>query len=176
MEIQFRQKVGDYYNAYKHISRRLNASTRWRYLAVFSGGAFGLLVTFGLISIAKHYEKYHYLESEELNYGLMLVLGAVVILIVGIAVYNKKIRPLIFEEGGLYLSTQKFKISNDCLIQYMGENEYKYQWKYVNDVEKTNKYIFIFLDRAAALYIPRHGFESAELYSAFYEKLNMHAN
>lgn len=174
MEIEYVQRVGDYWNAYRYISKRLNFSTRWRYLATFSGVASGLLITLGAISIGKHYEKYPYLESEELNYGLILVLVSVVILITGLVLYNKKIRPLLFEEGGLYLSVQKFIIGDDCLTQYMGDNEHKYQWKYVQDVERTNEYIYIFLDRAVALYIPRHGFKSDEEYVSFYEALKSH--
>jgi len=174
MEIEYKQRISDYWNAYRHISKRLNASTRWRYLATFSSVAFGLLVTLGVIFIGKHYEKYQYLESEELNYGLMFVLVSIVVLFIGLATYNKKIRPLIFEEDGLYLSTQKFKISDDCLTQFMGDNEHKYQWKYVQDIEKTNEYIFIFLDRATALYIPRHALKSDEEYALFYEALKSH--
>ena len=90
MEIEYKQRVDDYWNAYRYISKRLNSSTRWRYLATLSGAAFGLLIALGVISIGKHYEKYRYLESADLNYGLMLVLVSVVILITGLSIYNKK--------------------------------------------------------------------------------------
>lgn len=174
MEIQYKQRVEDYYNAYKYISRRLNSTTRWRYLSTLSGGAFGLLVTLGVISIGKHYQKYKYFESEELNYGLAFLGIGVIVLIVGIWIYNKNIRPLIFEDDWLYLSLQKFIVNDECLVQKMGENEHKYQWQYVKSIEKTNEYIFVFIDRAAALYIPRHAFSSEQDYAAFHEALQSH--
>ena len=175
MEIEYKQTASDYYNAYKHISRRLNKSTKWRYLATFSGGIFGLLFALGVISIGKFYEKYSFIHSEELNYGLSAIAIGTVILIVGLKIYSSKVRPLIFEEDGLYLSPQKFEIHQDYLLQKMGENQYRYKWRYVKEVEKTKDYIYIFIDRGAALYIPRHGFESEEQYESFCEALNSHA-
>lgn len=171
MEIEYKQTASDYYNAYKHISKRLNASTKWRYLATFSGGIFGLLLALGVISVGKFYEKYSFIESEELNFGLSAIAIGTIILIVGLKIYSSKVRPLIFEENGLYLSPQKFEIHQDYLLQSMGENQYRYQWKYVKEVEKTNEYIYLYIDRGAALYIPRHGFASDESYDAFYEAL-----
>jgi len=175
MEVEFIQTTTDYYNAYKHICRRLNASTKWRYLATLSGVAFGVLFTIGLISIGKYYEKYSYLDSQELNNGLSAIAIGTIILIIGLKIYNMKVRPLIFEEKGLYLSPQKFKIEKDSLLQYLGENQYRYLWKYVKEVEKTSDYIFVFLDRGAALYIPRHAFESNEKYVSFCMELLAHA-
>jgi predicted membrane channel-forming protein YqfA (hemolysin III family) len=175
MEIEFTQTASDYIKAYKHISKHLNASTKWRYLASLSGFVFGLLLVFGVISIAKFYEKYSFINSEELNFGLSAITIAVVILVVGIKIYNTKIRSLIFEENGLYKSPQKFKIKQEFLLQYMGDNQHRYQWKYVKEIEKTSEYIYLFLDRGAALYIPRHGFASNEKYQEFYEDLQLYA-
>ncbi|MBN4078692.1 YcxB family protein [Gammaproteobacteria bacterium AH-315-C21] len=56
----------------------------------------------------------------------------------------------------------------------MGENKYRYLWKYVREVEKTESCIYVFLDRGADLYIPRHAFELEEKYGSFYEALNSH--
>jgi len=175
VEIEYKQTASDYYNAYKHISRRLNASTKWRYLATLSGGIFGLFLALGVVSIAKFYEKYSFLESAELNFGLSAIAIGTAILIVGLKIYSSKVRPLIFEENGLYLSPQKFQIEQEFLLQSMGENKYRYLWRYVKEVEKTKEYIYLFLDRGAALYIPRHGFASDEEYDAFYEELYSHA-
>ena len=175
MEIEYKQTTTDYYNAYKHIGRRVNASTRWRYLATLSGGAFGLLIALGVISIGKYYEKYGYLESEELNFGLSAIAIGTIILIIGLKIYSLNVRPLIFEKNGLYLSPQTFRIEEECLLHHMGDNQYRYLWKYVKEVEKTENYIYVFLDRGAALYIPRHGFESNENYKSFYEALYSHA-
>ena len=36
---------------------------------------------------------------------------------------------------------------------------------------KNKRIYFIFLDRAAALYVPRHGFKSDKEYASFYEAL-----
>ena len=175
MEIEYKQTTSDYYNAYKHISRRLNASTKWRYLATISGGIFGLLLVLGVISIGKFYEKYSFIESEELNFGLSAIAIGTAVLIVGLKIYSSKVRSLIFEENGLYLSPQKFQIEENFLLQSLGENQYRYLWKYVKEVEKTKEYIYLFIDRGAALYIPRHAFSSDENYDAFYESLYSHA-
>ncbi len=175
MEVEYKQTTSDYYSAYRHISRRLNASTKWRYLATLSGGAFGLLLALGVISISKFYEKYRFLESEELDFGLSAIAVGTVILVIGLNVYNSKVKQLIFEENGLYLSPQKFQIEQESLLHSMGDNQYRYLWKYVKEVEKTQDCIYVFLDRGAALYIPRHGFDSDEKYNTFYDALYSHA-
>ena len=71
---------------------------------------------------------------------------------------------------------QKFIINQDCLIQFLGENENRYLWKYFKNIEKTESCIYMFLDRGAALYIPRHAFESEEKYESFYESLKYHVS
>jgi len=73
MEIEYTQTTTDYYNAYKHISRRLNSSTKWRYLATLTGVVFGFLLAFGFISIIKFYEKLHILAHLDHPFWFKLI-------------------------------------------------------------------------------------------------------
>ena len=176
MEIRYNQTVKDYYNAHKYIGKHLNLSTKWRYLASLTGGAFGLLAALGLISIGKHYDKFGSFGTEELNFGLLAIGAAIAILIIGLSIYNCKVKPLIFEPNGLYLSPLVFEITSDYLLHRMGDNLHQFQWKYIRVVEQANNYIFIFIDRGAALYVPRHAFESDELFDQFFQELKSHAS
>jgi len=151
MKVEFSQTHHDYYNAYQHISARVGKSTRWRYLATASGALFGFLLVIGAMSIFDHYEKYSYFENTELTFGLKLIVLAFVILIVGLKIYNVKVKPLIFEKGGLFLSQLSFQIENDYLVHFMADDRHEYRWENMKEIEKTEGYIFIFLDRGAAL-------------------------
>lgn len=174
MEIEFRQVTSDYYNAYRHISKRVCYSTKWRYLATLSGGIFGFSLAFGAISIAKFYEKYSFLPKDELDFGIGIILVGSMVLVIGLKVYNSKVRPLIFDSNGLFLSTQIYKIEDNHLFHDLGGTHHFYQWECVREVEQTSEYIFVFIDLGAALYIPRHGFSSDEQYNEFYNELKLH--
>lgn len=174
MKVELSQTHQDYYNAYQYISARLGKSTRWRYLAIGVGVFFGALFIIGSMSIWEHYEKYSYLQNAELTFGITLIVLAFIILFVGLKIYNLKVRPLIFEKDGLFLSKLSFHIESDYLVHFMSDNRYEYRWKNMQEVEKTESYIFIFLDRGVALYIPRHGFKSDQEYEVFYNELAKH--
>ena len=174
MKVEYRQTHQDYFDAYTHISARVNKSTKWRHLATLSVAAFGFLLVIGVMSILKHYEHYRCFENEELNFGIKLIVLAFVTLFIGLRVYSSKIKPLIFEKNGLFLSLLSFEIQKEYLVHYMAENRHEYRWKYVQEIEKTKKCIYIFLDRGVALYIPKHGFPDEETYEAFYDALNDH--
>ncbi len=174
MKVEFFQTHHDYYNAYQYISCRVGKSTKWRYLATGTGALFGFLLVIGVMSIFDHYEKYSYFENTELTFGLVLIFVAFIILFVGLKIYNSKVKSLIFEKGGLFLSRFSFEIQRDCLIHFMADNRHEYQWKNVKEVEQTEDYIFVFLDRGAALYIPKHGFSSEKDFEIFHTTLNEH--
>ena len=175
MKVEYHQTHKDYFNAYAHVSARANKSTKWRYLATFSGAAFGFLLVIGVMAILKHYEHYEYLENEELSFGIKAIVLAFITLFIGLKIYSIKTKPLIFEKNGLYLSLLSFEIQKEYLVHCMAENRHEYRWKYVQEIEKTKNCIYIFLDTGVALYIPKHGFPSEEAYEAFYNVLNDHA-
>lgn len=170
MEIEYKQNRADYFNALKFISRQLTASTRWRYLLIFSYMLWFGFMVLGILLIRKHYID-HSVLSYSLDIGLMSIAASIIFLLVGSTIYTIKARPLVFKKDGLYLSTQKIQIKPECLMQYLGENEYKYQWRYIHRTIKTKKYIYVFVDSFVALYIPRHAFSSEEQYSAFFDEL-----
>jgi len=174
MEIEYRQVTADYYNAYRHISKRVCSRTRWRYLNMVAGGIFGFSLVAGAASITKFYDKYPYLPKDELNFGIWVIAIGAALVFISLKVFGSKVRPLIFESGGLFLSPQSYKIEEAHLSHKMGESDHYYQWKCVKEVEQTPEYIFVFIDRGAALYIPRHGFESDEQYNKFTKELNLH--
>jgi len=175
MEIEYRQVTADYYNAYRHISKRLCATTKWRHLNTVAGVIFGLSLVTGVVSITKFYDKHPYLSKDDLNFGIWAIAIGTALVILSLRIFGSKVRPLIFESGGLFLSPQSFKIEETHLSHKMGESEHYYQWKYVKEIEQTPGYIFVFIDRGAALYIPRHGFESEEQYNEFTKELSVHA-
>ncbi|MEM7358951.1 MAG: YcxB family protein [Pseudomonadota bacterium] len=175
MEIEYRQTAADYYNAVKHINRRLHGASQWRYFLLMAFVVVVILFFWGAILIGDFYEKNSLVDLSELNFAFIVMTLGSIIFCASILYYNAKIKPLIFKEGGLYLSTHKFLIKQEHLLHTMGDNQHIYQWKYVQDIEKTKDYIFIFIDHAAALYIPRHGFSSDEEYDEFNERVRLFA-
>lgn len=176
MEIEYQQTAADFYTANKHVYSRLYASTRWRFVLLIAGIVMGFTFVWGTLSIGDFYEKYEVLGLENLTSGLIAITIGAISFTAGVLIYNAKVRPLIFEEGGLFLSPIKFIIREEHLLHTMGDNEHYYQWKYVKEVEKTKECIYIFIDRAAALYIPRHAFSSEEEYGAFFDELSLRAD
>lgn len=172
MQVQFKQTTDDYYNAIKHVGRRLYSSTKWRFIIIFSGVIFGFLLVHGTTSIYKFYKIYGALDTHNLDNGLIALLAGVVILIVGFKIYLTQARPLIFAKDGVFLSLQTFVIDDDYLIHFLGRNESHYLWDSILEVEKTKTFIFMFIDRGAALYIPRHAFNSDDEYAVFYNALH----
>lgn len=174
MEIKYQASITDHYAASKHTNRKFCLSTKWRYLSTFACGVFGFSLAVGCVSIIKFYEKYDFLPKEKLNFGLSAIIIGTLILFVGSRLYNSKARPLIFNQNGLFLAPRLCRIESNHLYIQLGDSQHIYQWKYVNEIEQTKDYIFIFIDRSAALYIPRHGFNSDEQYNEFFNTLNSH--
>ncbi len=177
MEIEFKQTTADYFNTSKYIGRYLSASTKFRYVMIVSVGFSLMLISFGTLLLLQHYDTSTFV-SKKLDNGLMMLVIGVTSLIIGFKLYSFRLSKLIFSENGIFLSTQKFKIEDNYLLLYMGANEFKYNWKTFKNIEKTDDYIYLFIDRGVALYIPRHGFQTIENYDDFYNaiKHQVHEN
>ena len=174
MIVTFKQTTNDYLNAYKYISKKMNSRTRFGFLGTLISFTFGVLIVIGLVLIKEHYTKYGSIGDGELNKGLTVIAIGVGIYIIGAYIYTKKIQSLIFEKNGLYLSQQEFKIEKENLFHKMGSNKHYYKWKYVKEVEKTEGYVYIFIDNGVAIYIPLHAFKSDSECNSFYEALQNH--
>ncbi len=171
MIVNFKQTTKDYITASKYISKKLSLKTKWRYLGLFSTFSFGVLLVIGLVLIKEHYVLYPWFESSELNKGLITIAIGTSILIVGMFIYTKIYQSKMFSKDGLFLSNQEFKIEKEHLFQNMGGNKYYYQWKHIKEIEKTNNFIFLFIDNGVAIYIPHHAFENDDEYENFYNAL-----
>lgn len=171
MIVTFRQTTGEFIYAYNYINKKLYSRTKWSSLYTLNSIVFWILLLVGIAFISGHYVDYGSTGVGELNKGFFIIAAAVIIFLIGSHMISKKVRSFIFDPNGLYLSQQTFKIEAEYLYQEMGENQYFYNWKYVKEIEKTNAYIFIFLDNAVALYIPLHAFENESQYESFYNML-----
>ena len=175
MEITFTQNINDYYNAYKYISRRLGKSTKWRFIPFIGSVSFGFFIAIGILTIISHYKSHGVSEPHTVHIALAAIALAFIIPYICNKLFHKLTKSLIFKEGGLYLSPQRFIISDTQLTHYVGECESLYPWKYILEIVKENDCLYLFIDRGVAMYIPCHAFSTVAQYNEFYEALNKHA-
>lgn len=167
MEVQYQPDTSDYYATQRHICRSIARGSLWRFVPRVLGGFFGFCLALGAIAIGKFYDKYMYLDLNELNWGLGIIVVGFIVLIFGLRSYNRAIKPRMFDSEGLYQSPHKISLADDRMVVTVKNNEYTYSYGDVLRIEDDQNYVYVFIDNGAALYIPSKAFTSAEAKKEF---------
>lgn len=176
MEVQYQPDTNDYYAAQQYICRSVARDSLWRFVPKVLGGIFGFCIAIGAVAIGKFYDKYEFLEFNELNWGLGIITLGFVSLVFGLRSYNRAIKPRMFNRGGLYQSPHTISLTNDNMLVTVKSNKYTYSYSDVLRIEDDNNYVYVFIDNGAALYIPAKSFQTAEAKKAFINELSNKIN
>ncbi len=176
MEVQYQPDTNDYYAAQQYICRSVARDSLWRFVPKVLGGIFGFCIAIGAVAIGKFYDKYEFLDFNELNWGLGIIALGFISLVFGLRSYNQAIKPRMFNRDGLYQSPHKVSLTNDNMLVTVKDNKYTYSYGDVLRVEDDNNYVYVFIDNGAALYIPTKSFQTAEAKKAFINELSNKIN
>jgi hypothetical protein len=172
MEVVATHTANDYYAATRHITRRMFARSPSRYIASLLGGLYGFLLAVSAVLLAQFLERYAGPNRDVLSFALAAVIIAFVIGVVFNYVYRALATRVLFRPSGYGTSPQRFKIEDDALVHSTRKSISRTAWSDIEAIEKTNDFIFAFLDRGLALYIARRAFSDQQAFDAFASELN----
>lgn len=160
MEVRYRHNVDDMKSAQKYICQRLMSRRIWRFAPVVGGAIFGLLSVVGVMSFLDFYRHYSALGLERLTWGLASFVIGTVALVVGMRLYTRDVMRHSFTPEGVLLGEHTVALQDAALIMSVNHSQYRYGYADMLTVESDNRYVYVFIDRGLALYIPSRAFAS----------------
>jgi hypothetical protein len=109
------------------------------------------------------------------NMVLGAMIGSAAAMIMVIVIARWQIRRLAPAEDGLILGPKQVEICDDGLRQSSRHHESLFRWSLISGAVITSQYVFVMLDRAAAVIVPRRAFKSEAERAQFVSEINKRA-
>jgi hypothetical protein len=172
MEVEFQPDIDDYFSAQQYLYHSAVSDSYWRFVPTALGGILGFCLAFGGLAIASFYKDYRHLELQELSLGLGVIAAGFITFVLGSRLYKRAVKPRLFGRNSLYRSPHKVHLADDRMIVTVKNNSFAYDYDDVLKIEEDHRYVYVFIDSAAAMHIPSKTFPSEETKKAFIEKLS----
>lgn len=176
MEITVNYAISDGANAQRYVTRRMYRGSAWRFLPLSWNVLYGLFLGMGGMLLYRFGTEYCGPSDQRLNWGLWLVFAGVVFLVTLGLVNGIAARKVLFRPGGHFLSPQTFSLSPNGLSQRSAHCEYLTGWEAIESIEEDKSYLYLFLDRGLATYIPKRSFPDTATYSDFAKQVDHYAS
>lgn len=176
MEITARYTPADGPTAQKYITRRMFRGSPWRHVPFFWNFLWGFLIGTGGMLLFRFTADYCGPTDRRLTCGLGLLLGGVLVLATASKVAQSASRKVLFRPGGSSFGPQIFTVTDTALVQQSNTGEIKTVWSAFEGIEEDKNYLYLFLDRGFATFIPRRAFPDQSAYQEFAALINRHVS
>jgi hypothetical protein len=176
MEITVNYTVADCANAQRYVTRRMYRGSAWRLLPFSWSVLYGFTLGLGGMLLYRFGIEYCGPSDQRLTWGLWLVFAGVVFLATLGFVNGIAARKVVFRPNGHFLSPHTFALSPAGLIQSTEHCEYRTGWEAVEAVEEDKYYLYLFLDRGLATYIPKRSFPDVAAYEDFAKQVDQYVS
>jgi YcxB-like protein len=139
----------------------------------FAMKPFGWRLMVAVVMAAVCFGLYLLPPPRNLVLGIMIGLAAMSVIVIVVARWQ--IRRLAPAEDGFVLGPKQVEICDEGIRQNSRHHESLFRWSLVSGAVITSQYVFVMLDRAAAVIVPRRAFKSEAEGAQFISEVNQRA-
>lgn len=136
----------------------------WRRRIILGAGFFALASIIAIVRV-----KADVAMDANFLYGIL-----VAAIFCGVFVYFflEEQRKLLPNENGFMLGSKSYEIGDSGVTESWQHGEAKFRWAGIHGVEETSSHVFVFVDRCAAMILPKRCFDSDEKLGELLARLN----